>query len=102
MLVLTLREGDDFYVGAWHILVGHIRDNGDTEIMIGSDKVIAVPLKRRYSLAPGQYITPLSIKSVADKPDLDGVQIGIEAPDSVLILSGRNYRKRKISDALAA
>ena len=87
-LVLTLREGEDFYIGNDQVVLEKI--HSETEFSLRrarDDAVIRITEGRSAQLFRGVFV------SAGARGQLGLSRIAIEAPRSVMILRGDLYRQ---------
>lgn len=90
-LVLSLREGDDFYVADQQFLVNRIYDETSFDLFKAGDPEethhpIAVTEKQAVEVMPDVYV------SAGDLFQRGCVRAVIDAPREILILRGDKYR----------
>jgi hypothetical protein len=86
-LVLSLRSGQDFYVGDERFVVGAIRGSANFD-------VIADRSGRRHEITDARSTEIMNdvFVSAGDRPQTGLARVAIEAPQDILILRGEKYR----------
>ncbi len=85
-LVLSMRLEEDFFVGDERFVVAEIKSDSHVRVKHG-EKLLDLYTSRATPVLPNVRL------SVADRGQLGLARIAIEAPKSVTILRGGNYRK---------
>jgi hypothetical protein len=92
-LVLSLREGSDFYVDDEQIVVGHIYGLTRFEITVTSTT-------KRHMITEAESIEVLPdvFVSAGDRPQRGIARVAIEAPQAIILLRGDKYRASRLED----
>lgn len=85
-LVLSLKNGEDVYIGDNCFVVGHIHAPHDFEMIDSAGKVY------RITDAESEEIMEDVLVSAGSNPPLGTVRVAIEAPKGILILRGDKMR----------
>lgn len=88
-LVLSLKEGDDFYVAGERIVLEKVASSSDFQVRVES-----AGRSFRVTDAEAEEILPDVYVSAGDHQQPGLVRIAIEAPMNILILRGDKYRSR--------
>jgi hypothetical protein len=89
-LVLSLKEGQDFYVGPERFVVDSVIDETNFTLTRASDaRVFKITDARAAEIADEVFV------SAGDKPMAVLARVSIEAPPEKLILRGDKYRQQK-------
>jgi hypothetical protein len=86
-LVLSLREGQDFYVAEDQFVVDEIRDETDFTIRHAKTKQLF-----DVTDAHAVEILPDVLVSAGDNAPSSMVRVTIDAPEQILVLRGDKYR----------
>ena len=84
-LVLSLRSGDDFFVGDQHVVIGEVLNEGRFEMTVMSTG-------RRYLVSDEQAVELEEIADVfissGDRPQHGIARVAIDAPRAIPVLRG--------------
>lgn len=84
-LVLSLRAGQDFYVGDTQVVVHEVLNEHHFKVRIG-DKTLDVTDAESVEALPDVFM------SAGDRPQHGLARVAIDAPQEILILRGDRYR----------
>jgi sRNA-binding carbon storage regulator CsrA len=88
-LVLSLRTGDDFFVGDQHVVIGEVLNEGRFEMTVMSSG-------RHYLVSDEQAVELEEIADVfissGDRPQHGVARVAIDAPRSIPVLRGEAAR----------
>lgn len=91
-LVLSLKEGQDFYVGDERFVVQAVIDETNFKLMRAADgKSFHVTDSRAAEIIDDVFV------SAGDRPAAILARVSIEAPPEKLILRGEKYREQRHS-----
>ena len=89
-LVLSLRAGQDFYLGDDQVVVAAVQRHSRFELLLTkTGKRFAISQEKATEIVEDVFI------SAGDKPQAGLARIAIEAPREIIILRGDRYRDER-------
>lgn len=86
-LVLSLREGQDFYIADTRFMIRRVHSETHFELRNHeSGDVFDISEKRATEVLPDVFI------SAGDRPQMQIARVAIDAPPTILVLRGEKYR----------